>query len=227
MKRAGFTIIELVVAAGIIGLILAVSLPRYVAFSRQQDFGAGAQRLVQCMRQGQAAAASKSSSAQTARYVRVAVESVATSPSKTTCSLAYVSGFDANGVAISPSALTKPKSVFAPLGSAFSSYVMPSTKLTLVDGRSSLLGTNSSSMRKEIDKPTRNMSAAVFFDGSATGAPVGMCYDFDVTTYGQCDEGIANDRGLGIELNVAGLDTTLNGHVSIGPLGLPISYEHR
>jgi prepilin-type N-terminal cleavage/methylation domain-containing protein len=57
-RKRGFTIIELIIAVTVTALLVAVALPRYNGFLRQQEFNASAQGLVICLQTAQREAAS-------------------------------------------------------------------------------------------------------------------------------------------------------------------------
>ena len=70
MKKAAFTLIELIIAVTIIILLVAIGLPRFNDFNLRQDIASSAQKLASCIQQAQqnALAPSDSSGTKTVGY---------------------------------------------------------------------------------------------------------------------------------------------------------------
>ena len=219
MKRRAFTIIELLVAAGVLAMLVAATLPRFVAYSRQQDFGANSQLLVQCLRQAESSAANQPLSA-TSRYVSATITS---NGSTVGCSTQYVSNYDVlSGAPIGSALLAKAGST-ASLASAISSYTVPSAtinSITAVNGDLTPAGAFG------VDGSAGRSSLRIYFDSAAAGAPTVICGSIS-PTYTSCPAAaLFSDRGLKIVLALKGSeDDSLGGTVTISPIGGAITYE--
>jgi prepilin-type N-terminal cleavage/methylation domain-containing protein len=69
--KRGFTVVEVVVAAAVMVLLISAALPRFVAYSRIQDFSQAATGLLQCVREGQATAVAPGQA--NGRYIAVVI----------------------------------------------------------------------------------------------------------------------------------------------------------
>jgi len=74
MKRAAYTLIELVIAVAIVVIVLSVGIPRYSGYLRQSRFNSEVQKVSQCIQAAQVAVAAPDDSSGTpARYGRASV----------------------------------------------------------------------------------------------------------------------------------------------------------
>lgn len=104
-RKRGFTIIELIITIGITALLVAVALPRYNGFLRQQEFNASAQGLVICLQTAQREAASPTDVGAATNNVRFTGATMEEIGNDLKCTVTYYSADTtayklANGIAV-------------------------------------------------------------------------------------------------------------------------------